>query len=163
MCLEVPKVAAVPRHTDAGFLIDVYDWDRMVLGPAAETSISSRLVLCAGPLPCALLLLGESSEGSSVKLSGGGALACLNSFGCSLLSLSNVELDCVVEGLPAMYSPVEISGSLLRLVNTTMKGCWSQEDGGGVKAYAGAIVQVSLFLLNLKSLHTSVNYCCQRL
>lgn len=53
-----------------------------------------------------------------------------------------MQLNCAAEELPSNYSTIEVAGSFLTLSNITMNGSWSATDGGSIKAYAGAVVQV---------------------
>ena len=144
MCLEVPKAVQQPSIIDAGFLVDFYDWDVLLFQSPSRCQLLSRLQLCSGPLPCALSISSAQTQGGVLNVSGEGSIACLDSSGCSFLSISGLQLDCASRLAPAPYPLFEVEGALLRLCNTTVKGSWSFVDGGGVKAYAGATIQVKL-------------------
>jgi hypothetical protein len=109
---------------------------------ASEQVLMSRLVLCAGAFPCALSLVSTGSPGGIVNVRDGGSFACLGSSGCLSLAISGVRFDCSGKDYLSPFSAIEVAGTQLVLFNTTMAGCWSESDGGSVKAYAGARVQV---------------------
>jgi hypothetical protein len=96
------------------------------------------------PLPCAISLLGTGIEGASLQKVGNGSLICLASFGCSGMYLSSVRLLCAGTSAwsPASSPPLEIEGAVLKLEKSSVVGCFSKRDGGSLRAYGGAIVQV---------------------
>jgi hypothetical protein len=142
--LEAPKDIPWTDIETMGNFINIYDWDRLSLNADLENVLKTRIVLCAGPLPCALSLLGTGVEGSSLQRVGNGSLICLESTGCSGLNISKVKLICSQKILefPALSAPLEIEGAALSLENSSVLGCFSQKDGGSVRAYGGAYVQV---------------------
>ena len=152
--MDVPKAIPLPNLASAAFLIDVYDWDQLLLQSSSENQLLSRLLLCTGPLPCALSMHGVGPQRGILEVSGSGSLACLGTYGCSSIVLRSIQLNCERAVLPSKYSTIEAAGALLMLSNITMNGCWSGSDGASVKVYAGAIVQVGL--LNLVKLFFSL-------
>ena len=141
-CLDAPKTAVVPRYVEAGFFIDVYDWDRLLLDFTSECLLPMRLVLCNGPLPCTLSLEGIGSQNAVLTRAKNGSIACLGSSGCTSMSFSNVKLISESELFPATYSFLEVEGAFLEVKNSTVQGSFSVPDGGSIKAYGGASVQV---------------------
>ncbi len=113
-----------------------------MLNPDLDNVLQARLVLCTGPLPCVVSLLG--AEGASLQRVGNGSLACLTSFGCSGLNISKVRLLCTGsrQESPASSAPLEIEGAVLKMDNSSLLGCFSQADGGSIRAYGGAFLQV---------------------
>jgi hypothetical protein len=144
-CLDVPKVSVLPYYVDRGVFIDIYDWDLLLLGTSSESVLLSRIVLCSGPLPCALTLKGVGSPGGILKMAGGASFACLGIYGCNFLSISSVQIDCGAKEISSAFPPIEIEGALLMLSNSVVKRSFSETDGGCVKSYNGAIVRVGIF------------------
>ncbi len=128
-----------------GKFINVYDWDRLILKPEVDNILQSRLVFCLGPLPCAASLLGTGNETANLKRVGNGSLVCMQSQGCSGLYILGVRLLCAesIANSTAFTGPLEIEGAVLKLNHSSLLGCYSQTDGGSIRAYGGAIVQVS--------------------
>ena len=139
--MDVPKDVSWPSIDTLSHFVDIYDWDRLILHPDTDNILRVRLVICAGPLPCALSLLGASNEGSSLKRVGNGSFACLQRFGCSEILISKVRILCA-ESNSGLLAPLEIEGAVLELDSSSVVGCISETDGGSVRAYGGAIVQV---------------------
>jgi hypothetical protein len=140
--VDVPKAAILPKVANAAFFTDVYDWDRVLLQSSSEHQILSHLLLCTGPHPCALSLHGVGAQRGILNVAGSGSLACLGTYGCSSIALQSIQLNCKRDVLPSKFSTIEVAGSLLILSNITINGSWSGSDGGSVKVYAGAMVQV---------------------
>jgi hypothetical protein len=142
MSLEAPKDVSWP-----GFLaefINIYDWDRIRFNPDAVNILHTRLALCTGLLPCTFSLLGSGMDGADLQRIGNGTLVCKKDSGCLGLYISHVKLLCVgsSSGSPASSAPLEIAGAVLKLDNSSVVGCFSQIDGGSIRAYGGAFVQV---------------------
>jgi hypothetical protein len=131
-----------PENDTLSHFVNLYDWDRLILNARAENMLYARLVLCTGPLPCKVSLLG--TEGASLQRVGNGSFACLGSVGCSGLNISKVRLHCAgnSEEYPSLSAPFEVEGAILRVDNSFLLSCSSQADGGSVKAYGGASVLV---------------------
>ena len=131
-----------PENDILSHFVNFYDWDRLILNAGADNMLIVRLVLCTGPLPCKISLLG--SEGASLQRVGNGSFACLGSLGCSALNISNLRLLCAGnnENQSSLSAPFEVEGAVLNLANSSLLGCSSQADGGSVRAYGGSIVQV---------------------
>uniref|UniRef100_A0A7S0MMZ5 Tyrosine-protein kinase ephrin type A/B receptor-like domain-containing protein n=1 Tax=Cryptomonas curvata TaxID=233186 RepID=A0A7S0MMZ5_9CRYP len=146
MSLETPKDVSWSDIHSVGEFINLYDWDRVVLNPDVENILQASLFLCLGPFPCVFSLLGVGTEEASLQRVGNGSLICLKSSGCLGLYISKVRILCVggSTGSPALATrtPLEIEGALLKLENSTVLGCFSQTDGGSIRAYGGAIVQI---------------------
>jgi hypothetical protein len=133
-----------------GDFISIYDWDRLIVNPDEENILKAHIMLCAGPLPCLMSLLGHGIKGSELLRVGNGSLICLSGSGCSGLYISKVRLICAGGGQesPTASAPLEIEGAFLQLDNSSMSGCFSQVDGGSIRAYGGAFVQVAWLLVN---------------
>jgi hypothetical protein len=142
MCLDVPKAAPLPYLAHSAFLNDIYDWDQLLLQSSSEHQLLSRLLLCTGPLPCALSMHGVGQQRGILNVAGSGSLACFETYGCSSIALWNIQVNCAKNDLSSKHSTIEVAGALLMLSNITMDGSWSGTDGGSVKVYAGANVQV---------------------
>jgi hypothetical protein len=144
LILEVPKDISWCNIDRVDNFINIYDWDRLIVNDNADNALQYRLVLCAGPLPCAITLLGAGMEKSSLQRMGNSSIVCLESLGCSGLNISKVKLHCSESSsqAPALSAPLDIEGAVLRLENSSVQGCFSQTDGGSVRAYGGAYVQV---------------------
>ena len=140
--LEAPKDVLWPENDTLGYFVNVYDWDRLILNADADNTLLVRLVLCTGPLPCKVSLLG--GEGASLQRVGNGSFACLGSVGCLALKISKLRLLCAGnnETQSSSSAPFEVEGAVLNLENSSLLGCFSQADGGSVRAYGGATVQV---------------------
>jgi hypothetical protein len=142
MSLDAPKDVFWP-NLEADF-INIYDWDRIRLNTYADNILQTRLVLCTGPVPCMVSLLGSGIEGTDFQRVGNGTLVCLKRSGCLGLYISQVRLRCARSSTepPASNAPLEIEGAVLKLDKSIVLGCFSQTEGGSIKAYGGAFVQV---------------------
>jgi hypothetical protein len=143
MRLEAPKDVSWPDSM-ADFL-NINDWDRISLNADKVIILQTRLVLCTGPLPCMVSLLGSGIEGAGFQRVGNGTLVCMKKSGCLGLYISQVRLSCAGSSTepPAPSAPLEIEGAVLKLDNSSVVGCVSQIDGGSIRAYGGAVVQVT--------------------
>jgi hypothetical protein len=131
-----------PENGARGHFVDIYDWDRLILTGSADNILSTRLVLCTGPLPCSVSLLG--AVGARLQRVGNGSLACLGSLGCSAINVSRLRLVCSRnrDEYLSLSAPFEIEGAVLKLDDSFVLGCSSQADGGSIRAYGGATVLV---------------------
>jgi hypothetical protein len=145
--LEAPKDIYWSNIDAMEHFINVYDWDRFILNPDANNILQTKLLLCLGPLPCEIHLLGTGFEGANLKRAGNGSLVCMESLGCSGMYISEVMLLCLEHSSPALSAPLEIEGAVLELNKSFLLGCFSQTDGGSVKAYGGASVLVRTHLM----------------
>jgi hypothetical protein len=144
--LEAPKdVSWHDQASVVGDFISIYDWDRLTLIPDEENILKAQIILCVGPLPCSMSLLGTGIQGAELLRIGNGSFICLSSSGCSGLYISKVRLICAGGGQesPTASAPLEVEGAFLQLDNSSMCGCFSQVDGGSIRAYGGAFVQVA--------------------
>jgi hypothetical protein len=145
MILDAPKDINWPAKINFDFFSDIYDWDRLVLDSESENLLSDRLVLCTGPLPCVFSMLGVGLHSSvlQVQRENNGSLACLSKFGCSALHITKVQLVCASLSIfSAGISPLEIGGASLTMENSSTFNCRAEKDGGSIRAYEGAIIQV---------------------
>ena len=144
MSLEAPKDVSWPDVDSVADFINIYDWDRIALNPSVVNILETRLVICTGPLPCMISLLGSGIDGADFQRIGNGTLVCMKKSGCLGLYVSKLRLRCAGSSTeaPASSAPLEIEGAVLKLDNSSVVGCISQTDGGSIKAYGGASVQV---------------------
>ncbi len=143
MIIDVPKDVSWPSIVKMGFFLDIYDWDRLILDSESENLLSVRLELCNGPLPCAFSLLGSDLHSSTLRKEGNGSLVCLSKVGCSAVHIAKVQFVCSSnDKYPVTSAPLEIGGAFLELQNSSTFGCQSYLDGGSIRAYEGAFIQV---------------------
>jgi hypothetical protein len=148
MIIDTPKDVTWPSTVKMDFFLDIYDWDRLVLDSNSENLLSVRLELCSGPLPCIFTLLGTGLQSSILRREGKGSLACLSKAGCSALHIANVQLVCTrLDKSPAGMAPLEIRGAFLQMENSSTFDCQAETDGGSIRAYEGALIQVKYILL----------------
>ena len=122
--LRIPRDHAWPSFVGIDFLIDVYDWDHIVIKPSSLAVLAFSIPLCSGYFPCQMSLIGvrengasqtwsavpNSSDDSDSKLNisefnssmevsylqrvGIGSISCLEGSGCVGVSLRSVYLLC---------------------------------------------------------------------
>ena len=126
--IEAPANVAWPSGGKEGLFIDIYDWDTVILSNN-KSSLEVSVLLCNGFFPCVL-----SIEGPGViERRASGYVACLSSYGCSMLSVESALLMC--EWTLSSSSLFVIEGSVLSLNHVEIQGCAASVDGGVVQCY----------------------------
>jgi hypothetical protein len=130
-----------------GWLIDVYDWDVVIVkGQVTFSTVLFTLNLCVGLFPCSMWV-----RGSPVGvIQGRGQISCLSSNGCESLGLENINLVCVYHGIQQPTSTFKVRGSNLTILNSAFTGCVSGEDGGVIQSFDRSMV-----LINSSNFHHS--------
>ena len=82
------------NHSGQAWLLDVYDWDLVVLDHASVATLRFGLRLCFGLFPCTMHIKGEPI--GVMQRQGTGYISCLSSDGCETLRLESVKffLNC---------------------------------------------------------------------
>ena len=129
--LDAPNHVFWPTNAALGLFFDIYDWDLVELIPFMKNVLPYHLVLCSGVFPCTFSLQGGAA--TKMYLSANGAISCLASLGCSSLTLSNIWLEC--NSSVRQLSAIELQGSELHVIDSTIIGCSSANDGGSIQTY----------------------------
>ena len=82
MSVVPPMDISWQRDAGSDFLINFYDWDRLVLNADADLNLVWHINLCTGVFPCVLTVVGDGN--GRVRRSDNGSLTCLQSAGCML-------------------------------------------------------------------------------
>jgi hypothetical protein len=165
--LVTPALVSWPSKADAGFFIDIYDWD-LIRVAATTTNVLSRIIpLCATAVyPCRLSL--DGTGGGRLFKTALGAISCEGSKGCMNVQVtsclnsiyisgfnnfstdshgcfgkvSNLAFEC--DARMATQAAIQVEGFASLLVsNSSFTGCYSQRDGGTIQVYGGATLKVS--------------------
>ena len=129
------------------WLVNVYDWDEVLVSKNTPSLLTFNLVLCTQFFPCKLSIVGNAS-GNLIRAPNS-SLACFLSLNCSALRLQNINFLC--NGSQAK-STIVIQGSTLDILNVSFSDCWAFSDGGAINSYDQAYVSVqSSRFQNLRS------------
>jgi predicted outer membrane repeat protein len=135
--IPIPKIVDWPSENNfLNTILTIYDWDHFILQPNLQNLLKYELNLCRGGLPCSLLIIGQDQ--SSLQLSPQGRLICLNTDGCTDISIQATEILCPESETNSSF--ITISGADLSLFNTTVRGCRVRSDGGVVQAFKSSTV-----------------------
>ena len=134
-----PKDAAWNGSTQA-WLLDIYDWDKVIVHHNIPATLPFVLELCVGLFPCSLLIKGIPS--GAIEQRGSGYISCHLSDGCEMLRLENIIFSC--NDSQNENSPFHIQGSFFTILNSSFTGCVSSEDGGVIHSYDQSTVIVSM-------------------
>jgi hypothetical protein len=115
----------------------VYDWDSMMFN-GYVSYLSGKIELCFSIFPCALEIHGNRS--GSIERIADGSISCLSSAGCIAIIL--VSLNFVCKDNVPRSSMFVIQGSTLKISYVSFNGCFSDADGGIVKAYAASTLLI---------------------
>jgi hypothetical protein len=138
--LDAPKHVSWPSNSDIGHFIDIYDWDQIVIEANSTHVFSTRLTLCSGIMPCIVSIRGN--EGGKLQRTENGCIACLSTVGCTSLSIMDTVMECKGDLKMSIFPAIEIEGANLNIQGSSFIGCASLSDGGSIKVYNGAIVQI---------------------
>ena len=130
------------RKVGLSYFSRIYDLD--IVRATSEAHWDWKLELCTNDLlPCSLMIVGESEFPSTVHHHPGSKISCDGDRGCTNLIFEDITVEC--SNKPSATSPVQISGHGARAIiwNTTFVDCRSVGDGGSIRAYGGAVLQVS--------------------
>ena len=93
--LDAPTAVSWPAGPGTNFLLDVYDWDTVTVGPVgAGAALTSRVVLCTAFYPCALTVRGRAQLDGALQLAGAGGISCSAAVGCTNLEVQLLTLSC---------------------------------------------------------------------
>ena len=134
-----PKEAAWSGSGQA-WLLDVYDWDIIIVNQNISASLSFELELCIRLFPCSLFITGRPS--GTIQLEGIGYISCLISDGCEVLRLENIFFSC--KNTQIENPPFKIQGSSFTSLNSTFAGCISSQDGGLIRSFNQSTVTISM-------------------
>ncbi len=137
--LDAPKKKSWPLDTGAGFFIDVFDWDWIVLD-SINNYLMSDIFLCTGVFPCSLSLHGYGS--SRIYRKGSVKISCLAIERCTSVAFLSVHLVCV-DGHAVANTVLEIEGATLSIENSSFVACSSSVDGSCVRSHGNAVVHIT--------------------
>jgi predicted outer membrane repeat protein len=107
-------------------------------GSSVGSSQNWEVRLCSNSLlPCSLQFVNAFDRQAQ-------SIVCQASDGCTGIALQNVVVQCD-PNVMAPSAPFQVSGAgaALRIEGSTFTDCRSMEDGGAVRAYDGATVNIS--------------------
>jgi hypothetical protein len=113
------------------WLLDVFDWDLVLVKSWEPARLPFVLKLCVGFFPCSMQIKGEPV--GMIERQGSGYFSCLSSNGCKMLRLEYINLVC--ERTVLSKPTFEVQGSNLNLLNSSFSGCKSNENGGVIQSY----------------------------
>jgi hypothetical protein len=123
------------------WLVDIYDWDLVIVEQHVTSILSFGIKLCVGLAPCSMRIKG--SPVGQIKRQGSGYISCLISNECKELSLEDIVFTCDYSESPTHNTALKIQGSYLAIVNSSFTACASIEDGGVIKSFDKATVMIS--------------------
>jgi serine/threonine protein kinase len=122
------------------WLLDIYDWDLVLLNQTVSAALSFGLRLCFGLFPCKLWIKGQPA--GKIQRQGAGYISCLFSDGCETLRLEGIQFSC--NSTQIQNSSLKIQGASLSIFNSSFTGCVSNEDGGVIQSFDRSTVIVSM-------------------
>ena len=135
-------------NTGQDWLVDVFDWDTIVISESVQATLSFELNLCTGVFPCSVRIRGRPR--GNVIMTGKGSIICLADSFCSGISILSVALICIDQlGLKSSF---KVQGSVLDVSNSSFTGCHSNVDGGVIQSYNKANVSISF--CEFKNIHS---------
>jgi serine/threonine protein kinase len=134
--LLLPKEAA--WSPGQAWLLDIYDWDLVLVEQDAALSFGLRL--CVGLFPCSMWIKGRPT--GAIQRQGSGYISCLFSEGCEKLRLEGIRFFC--NSTKHQNTSIKIQGSTLSIFNSSFVRCVSSEDGGVIQSYDRSTVMVNM-------------------
>jgi serine/threonine protein kinase len=122
------------------WLLDIYDWDFVIVEQDAVIELSFGLNLCVAFFPCSMQIKG--SPFGVIRRRGSGYISCYSSDGCVTLRLDHIKFFC--EKVKPQNSIFKIQGSNLAIFNSSFASCGSSEDGGVIQSFDKSTVVVNL-------------------
>jgi serine/threonine protein kinase len=130
------------NQSGQAWLIDIYDWDIVLVEKDAAAALSFGLTLCVGLFPCSMSIKG-SPEGL-IHRQESGYISCFSAHGCEQLSIESIQFFCDFDQRnKPRESSFKVQGSNMSIWNSTFTGCVSIEDGGVIQSFDKAIVVVN--------------------
>lgn len=126
------------------WLIDVYDWDTIIVDGTSVAVLNFNFLACSGALPCFVNI--EGNPTGSIQHINSGSVLCLASAGCYGIAMKNIQIDC--NSQQTLYSVLRIQGSTLSISNCIFTGCNSATDGGLIQSYDRANVSITRTIFN---------------
>ena len=125
------------------WLVDVFDWDTVLLARHFSVKLDFALNLCIGIFPCRVHLIGNLA--GAIHRLGTGYISCDANNGCLEIECESVRVLCDT-GL-ALISVFDLRSSSLIIKNSSFQDCFSPLDGGVIHAHdnAKAVVEYSSF------------------
>ena len=127
---------------NSGFvwLLDVYDWDTVIVEQGVTAELSFGLNLCVAFFPCSIIITGDPV--GVIQRQRSAYVSCLASDGCETIRLHHIKFHCV-DNRP-QNSTFKIQGSSLAIFNSSFMGCISSEDGGIIQSFDRSSVVIDL-------------------
>ena len=147
--MAITSLQQVSWGAGEGWLINVFDWDTIIVDENSTVKISYNLDLCTGIRPCSAHIKG--SKFGVIYQMENGFFSCLKSHGCSGLVLESVQVVC--QKSQAVSSLLTVAGSNVTIVNSSFLACSSEADGGVVHAFDHA--RVNIRFATFRDIHSS--------
>ncbi len=146
--MAITSLNQVSWGAGEGWLINVFDWDTILVDENTPAELSFNLDLCTGIRPCFAHIKG--SKFGMIRQSGGGYISCLGSHHCTGLVLESVWIAC--KDIRTSNSVLKSVGSTISVINSSFSDCSSQTDGGAIQAYDRS--QVQIMFSTFRNLHS---------
>ena len=137
--MAITSLKEVSWAAGEGWLINVFDWDTILVDQNNPAELSFNFDLCTGIRPCSAYIKGNGI--GFIRRSGGGYISCFESHHCSGLVLESVSVVC--QDNQTLNSVLKIGGSIISVINSSFSDCSSETDGGAIHAYDRSHVQIS--------------------
>jgi predicted outer membrane repeat protein len=134
--LLLPKEAA--WSPGQAWLLDIYDWDLVLVKKDAALSFGLRL--CFGLFPCSMWIKGKPA--GVIQRQEKGYISCLFSDGCDTIRLEGIRFIC--NSTRHQNSSFKIQGATLSIFKSNFVGCFSSDDGGVIQSFDRSTVNVRM-------------------
>jgi hypothetical protein len=150
MVLDVPSDRPWQDYGGIDFLIDAYDWDRIIVSSDHAATLYTPITLCTGLFPCQLELRGIASatlvenslsaassfsiaanRGRSdvrrgqMQIAANGSIICLKSAGCTGVSMQSLHVMCTTSDSGGGGNSMAVSDSpVLEVGGTVVATVW---------------------------------------
>jgi hypothetical protein len=121
------------------WLVDVFDWDEIIVNGSTNAQLSFGLELCTESYPCHAHIIGKN-DGLISRLESG-FISCIASNGCTGLVLESVQITCTDSGMNSTGAVLKVFGSDVSVINSTVSACTSVD--GVIQAFDGTNTQIS--------------------
>ena len=127
------------------WLTRVYDDDILQVTGDADWPSGTVLIDClaVSALPCSLTIVGDSSASSTIRRHTDSTIMCEAASGCTGVTMRHVSVACTSK--VSADGPLQISGAgaVATIEGATFSDCAAGADGGSIRAFNGATVNIS--------------------
>ncbi len=119
--MSIVSVKQVLWTEGESWLVDVFDWDEIIVNGSTAAQLSFGLDLCTESYPCYAHIIGKN--GGLISRLDNGFISCIASNGCTGLVLETVQIACTDSGMNSTGAVLQVFGSDITIMNSTVSAC----------------------------------------